>query len=430
MSRPNDLLKNVYRIFSPWPLTQDDVRLYVDLEAVRGETGFVESLANKIELEGQPTCQLLTGHLGSGKSTELGQLKGRLEHTTPKPFVLVCDILKDFNPTEIDFPEVLLLVMRQLAIELEKREQISLEPGFVERRWSWLKQHLFSEVEFEGLKLGQGLVELTGKLQHSPDTRKEFRKSIDPHTDTLIESANETIGVAKQRLRGKGYQDMVLLVDGLDKMTRDTHPQAECTVGEHLYIHRNKEMASLLCHVVYTIPLYLAYSSSAHTISSLYGITDIPVVPVAKVRNRPPSKEPFARGVKRFRDVVRRRLGDIKAKPDDVFAGDTMDQLIAASGGQLRELMIMVREAAAARLPIDDHAVERTLRGYRRTYARWLEKKHWPVIEEAAASGSIERCAENAQIIEQLLDSRAILHYRNDGEWYGPNPVLPEPPKT
>ena len=428
MASDEELLKKVYQQFSPAPLGADEQGLYVDLEAVRGNTGFVETLATPILLGNEPTCQLLTGHMGSGKSTELQQLKARLRASESVPLVIICDVSKELNPADLDYPDLLIMILRGLAIELEPMG-ISLQTGFFQKRAEWFKRNLLQEADLNGLKLKVGMAELTGILQHSPETKRKLRAFIDPETDSWIEAANDLIGKAKLELRKKGvYQDLVILVDGLDKMSRDDHAKGGCSIGEHLYIERKKELFSLMCHVVYTIPLYLAYSSSAHKITSLYGVTDIPVVPVTKVRERPPAGGPYEPGVEQFREVVRRRLDNIGATEKDIFESGAMDRLIELSGGQLRELIIMTRDAAVTRLPINDEAIERVANNPRRVYARWLERKHWAIIQEVRKTGRIARTDENASAADQLLDSRAILHYRNATEWFGDNPLLPEPP--
>ena len=62
------------------PLEAGDPR-YVDLTEVRGSFNLVEVFANRIKRTPSPTFhkQLITGHRGCGKSTELKQLKARLE---------------------------------------------------------------------------------------------------------------------------------------------------------------------------------------------------------------------------------------------------------------------------------------------------------------------------------------------------------------
>ena len=74
-----DLAQRVYREFSPEPLPPDrQTDLYVDLDEVRGKMDAVSRLERTIRFaEGKPTCQVLAGHRGSGKSTELLRLNAK-----------------------------------------------------------------------------------------------------------------------------------------------------------------------------------------------------------------------------------------------------------------------------------------------------------------------------------------------------------------
>ena len=42
---------------------------------------------------------------------------------------------------------------------------------------------------------------------------------------------------------------------------------------------------------------------------------------------------------------------------------------------------------------------------------------------------NLERTEENDELCMDLLESRAVLQYRNEKQWYNVNPLLPEPPK-
>jgi hypothetical protein len=59
---------------------EEDRSYYVDLSTVRGEK-LIESLSRKIVRisPDESTCQLFTGHIGCGKSTELLRLKHELQ---------------------------------------------------------------------------------------------------------------------------------------------------------------------------------------------------------------------------------------------------------------------------------------------------------------------------------------------------------------
>jgi hypothetical protein len=226
---------------------------------------------------------------------------------------------------------------------------------------------------------------------------------------------------------------MVVIVDDLDKMVVREHAATHCTTDEYLFVNRAAQLTALKCHVVYSMPLSLAYSHHEPTIKSTYG-GHVPVLPMTRVAGRPPSTKPYASGVKKFRDVIDRRLKAADAQQSDVFVSDEIrDALIALSGGQPSGLMSLVRDAIITHgLPIDAKSLERAKLAGRREYARQLRVEHWPILEEVRRTGSLTRTRDNEPLFRELLDSRAILQYANDEEWYGLNPMVAalKPPKT
>lgn len=424
----SDVLERVYRVFDPAPLEADQDDLYVDLDEVRGEAGLVNRLATRIRLSEQRTCQLLAGHHGSGKSTELKRLQRELETGDKRFFVVFCEARSDLDLNDVDFPEVLIAIVHQLAKQLKDRADIKLEPGYFRDRWERLKNLWGSEVDFEGLELGAGLVKIAGVIKSSPDARAQIRKAMEPDTGNLLYAANDVIGKATLELRKVGFHGLVILVDDLDKLVLRPHPVAECSTGEYLFIHRHGQLSAFECHVVYSMPLALAYSAQEQNIATLYG-AQVPVIPMTKVAQRPPRRSMHKPGMERFREVISARLRKVGVEEANVFETDKVrDRLIRLSGGQPRELIILTREAIiGGGLPINDAAVDRAEREGRRAFARQLRDEHWSLIDKVRNRGSLKRTQANDELVRELLDSRAVLQYLNEEEWYGINPLIAVP---
>jgi len=423
------LTEKVYRAFDPdKPVPPEADSVYVDLDDVRGRAGVVQRLANAVRRSDRSTCQLLAGHRGSGKTTELLRLQRALE-TDPnskKYFTVFCEADKDVDRNDVDFPDVLAAIIRQMASQLKKKG-IKLKPGYFTDRWKRITSLLGSEVSFEGLDLGEGMLKVTTAIKSSPDARLKIRELLEPDTGNWINAANDVIDEAILKLRKEGCHGLVIIVDDLDKMVLRPHLEAGCSTAEHLFVNRQAQLNAFRCHMVYTLPLPLAYSSQAPTLRSSYG-TSIHVVPMTKVATRPPENAPFEPGIAKFRDMIDMRLASIKADRKRVFESDTVrDELIRFSGGQPRELMILIREAFAKDdLPITAAGLTFAARDIRRSYARQMRRELWPIIEQVRATGRIERTADNDELVRELLDSRAILAYVNDDdeEWYNLNPII------
>lgn len=424
----SDVLERVYKVFDPAPLEADEVDLYIDLDAVRGEGAVVDHLAQRIRLSAKPTCLLLTGHRGSGKSTELKRLQRELENGEKRFFVVFCEARSDLDLNDVDFPEVLLTLVYQLAKQLKERADISLNPDVFKDRWERFKK-LLGNFSFEGVELDVVLLKITGAIKNSPDARDQVRKAMEPDTGNLLHAANDVIGEAKLELSKKHYHDVVILVDDLDKMVLREHAAAGCSTAEHLFINRHAQLSAFKCHTVYSMPLALAYSAQEQKIANLYG-GHPPVIPMTRITHRPPKGTVYKAGMDLFRAVIAARLRQAGQDEAAVFENDKIrDRLIKLSGGQPRELMILIREAIiGGGLPIKDDAVDRAEREGRRAYARQLREEHWTVLKQVGKKGKINRTLDNDEVVREVLDSRAVLQYVNKEEWYGLNPLVMQPP--
>lgn len=433
----NELLQQIYTVFNPVELKPGQENLYVKLDEARGSVGIVSGMARKIRLASGTTCQVLTGHKGCGKSTELWRLRHVLEDPDDgsQPYFVVSVTADDhMDRNDVDFPDVLIAIVREIAAQLKDRLKITLAPGFIRDRWQRLKKFFLSEVEFDQLSLDVGLAEISAKIKHSPDARIEIRKLLEPDADNWLKAANDVIGDAIAKVQDTKHRGLVVIVDGLDKMIPREHDTAACLTTEYLFVHRSAQLTAFNCHVIYTLPIELAYSHHQAKLRALYG-GDVPVVPMTKIASSPPKARPFAAGIEKLRDIIAVRLASKGAKDTDLFASNKVrDDLIKFSGGQPDELVRLVQEGIiVGGLPIDAAALKRCRENLRRAYRRQLRAHYWPVIEQIRATGQVARTDENEQAFRELLDSRTILLYMNDEEWYGLNPAIedlkpPEPP--
>ncbi len=219
-------------------------------------------------------------------------------------------------------------------------------------------------------------------------------------------------------------------MDGLDKMTLRPHPKVGCSTAEYLFAERHAQLTAFNCHLIYTMPIALAYSCRERDIANLYGCAAPPVVPMTMIFDATGKKNKA--GFDKFRDLIRRRLKKAGAKENDVFDNNsTRDKIIKYSGGQPRELITLIRDSIIeAELPITLSDIKKVARKARHAYARQLRQEHWAIIEQVRRDHALRRKEENDLLYMELLDNRAILQYENGGEWYGLNPLLPSPPTS
>lgn len=422
-----ELKKKLYELFDP---DSNECKFYTPLDEARGSQGLVTKLADNICMTDKPVCQLLAGHRGSGKSTELFRLKKELQEGENKYFVILFDAVanRNIDPLDVDFPEVLIAIITNLSDNLKKRLNIDLDPTYLKSLFEGIGKSLTSTVDFSKVELNTGLLKLSGALTKTPDLRKELRKKMAPIADQWIVATNSIIDTANEKIIANSYAGLVIIVDGLDKILMNRDPK-ERSCAEKLFDDWNVQLRSLNCHMLYTIPIALAYSGSERNIASNFGITSPPVIPMTKLFDEEGRE---TEGLCRFIEIINERINSVGVKLDDVFENGetTVRKLIKLSGGQPRELMVLIRGSMLGKdLPVKEASITEAAENITNAYRRQLWSEHWKEIEFAKKHHRLNRSSKNDRICMDLLDMRAVLQYKNGDEWYNLNPLLPDKPE-
>ncbi|MDQ7064640.1 MAG: hypothetical protein Q9P90_10395 [candidate division KSB1 bacterium] len=132
------------------PLEAGDPR-YVDLTPVRGHHNFVETIARRIRRSPAPQYhkQLITGHRGCGKSTELKQLAARLREQ--KFFVVYVDIESTLDLGDLNYLDVLVALAKGISEEMNNHS-IPIAKALLESLDAWFAEKILKEEEKEDIK--------------------------------------------------------------------------------------------------------------------------------------------------------------------------------------------------------------------------------------------------------------------------------------
>ena len=421
----------LYQVFEMGPLEANQIHdLYVDLAAVRGEDepGAVAAyLESSVRLASGHTCQLVSGHQGSGKSTELRRLQKQLQSGSERYFCVICDIEGELALDDTDFPDLLLAMMRATADALRRDLGIELKPGYFATRAGEIKALALSEVELKELSLDAMLGTIVATLKGSPESRSTIRKALEPKVDSLLHAANELFDEARGSLKQRGFKDLVLIVDGSDKLKLASSAKSGEYPGERLFVNRVDQTRGFAAHVVYAIPMALAFSVLVEELSSLYQ-QHTPIVPVTKLLDRQGKRVEAA--YQRFREIVDKRLAFAGANFGEVFADEAVcEELIRLSAGQPRVLCALIRDCLRGLKQFDKVTVKTVARRETMAMRRALELPHWLLIKEFAEGKQPIPDSKNRGAFRDLIGLRGLLHYRNDKEWLAVNPLIGELPE-
>ncbi len=405
-------IQNLFNAFDPSnPLPPGDP-VYVDCQKVRGNQNILTDLANKILLSGNKFIyQIYGGHRGTGKSTELLRLKQDLEAQHNYFVVYFSADEEDINPEDVQYTDILLACTRHL---LESLSSTKANPqpllSWLQDRWEDLQDLALTEVSLDHIQIEISLfTKLTTNLRTEPGQRQKIREKITPHTKTLIEALNKFIEDAQQKLRLSGSQ-LLLIADSLDRITPIIQADGR-TNHDHIFLDRNAQLKALNCHIIYTVPISMLYSSRATDLLDIYG--EAQILPMIMVRN--PDNSVCQPGLDTFKEIIAKRIYQVapKLNPEkDVFIDqETLETLCLISGGHVRTLMQLIQDAinnSNFTLPISTETVQIVIEEMREVYRSSINDDQWSIL--ATASNS-KRLKNNDSYLN-LLFSRCLLEYR------------------
>jgi hypothetical protein len=423
------LLKDLYNACNPfYPLPAGDPQ-YVDCQEVRGDDNITVDLGRSIQLSQQNICQLYAGHRGAGKSTELKRLEKYLAERGYFVVIFEADE-QDINPEDTEYTDILLACTRHL---LETIRDADSQPllDWMKGRWNDLKDLALTEVSFESLSLEMQIAQfskLTANLRTEPSLRQKIREKVNPYTPTLIDALNEFIRKAKRNLPDK-YSQLAVIADNLDRIVPFSKDGGERSNLDEIFLDRSEQLKALDCHVVYTVPISMVHSNRAADLSNNYNNAP-QVLPMIMVRN--PDGEVYQAGLAKMKEVIEKRAKQIapnlSLEIEWFNSTKTLEKLCLMSGGHVRNLLLMLREAITRTesLPITAASVQRAITNARNVYSRTVDKDDWPILAKVSISHRIL----NDEQHRKLLFNRCILEYRysdEEGEmqnWYDVHPLI------
>ena len=405
----------------------EDSQYYIDFATVRGGK-IIESLQRTITRisPNEPTCQLFTGHIGCGKSTELFRLKAAFE--ADGFYVVYFQSSQDLDMGDVDITDILLSIARQVSESLES-VKIKLKQGYFQNLFTEVAEFLQTPIEVAATaELSVGIAKITAKTKDSPKLRSQLRQYLEPRTNGILQAINEElIERATEEIKYKGYKGLVVIIDNLDRLD-DSLKASGRTQPEYLFVDRGEQLRKLNCHVVYTIPLTLIFSNDFGRMSNRFGVKP-KVLPMVPVQLR--SGINHDQGMDLLRQLVLARAFP-KLNPQERIAlishvfdsAETLDRLCRVSGGHVRNLLVLLYSCLQQEdPPFSRECLENVIQEYRDDLLSAITEQEWQLLFQVVQRQNVtgeEEC-------QTLLRSMFVFEYRDqDGRWFGINPALAE----
>lgn len=358
---------------------------------------------------------LFTGHKGSGKSTELNKLCFELED---KFFIVPVS----FQPRpDFTYVDVLLRIATSLFRRATEDEVVRKAPGTIlldlwEDLSRFLEHKIFGKLPVQPqipvsssltVKVNALAIELESKFETEAESRNTIRKTNEHQLTELLDKIN----LLADQVRLHYLKPVLFAVEGLDRF--------DLEIAREVFYGHAATLTGMRASVIYLFPIGLRYSSQFSTIQQYFDDEPI-ILPNVKTQYR--NGEPCAQGEEIRREFISSRL-DLS-----LVADDALDEISRASGGLIRHLIALVRDAALHALGrnaslIELQDVQRAINRMRGDFVGMLEQKHY----ETLLARYQDKNLSSDQIIQELLESLALLEYANDDYWCDVHPiVLPE----
>ncbi|MTJ10575.1 ATP-binding protein [Anabaena sp. UHCC 0204] len=406
----------------------EDRQYYIDFSEVRGAE-IIRELKRTITLLSpeSPTCQLFTGHIGCGKSTELLRLKAELEEQGFH--VVYFESSQSLDLADIDITDILLAIAREVSQSLESA-QIKLKPGYFQNLFTEIAELLQTPLDIGvEAELSVGIGKITAKTKDSPKLRSQLRQFLEPRTNGILESINKELLIpAKERLKKQGKAGLVVIIDNLDRIDNALKANGQYQ-PEYLFVERGEQLNKLNCHVVYTIPLVLIFSNALGRLTNRFGV-DPKVLPMVAIKQRNGTE--YQAGIKLLQQMIIARAfpgvnteEEIQNSITKIFdSPETLERLCKVSGGHLRNLlMLLFRCLQMEDVPLSRKCVETVIKKRCNELSLAITPDEWELLKEVWKTKTY-RGEEQYDI---LLRSMFVFEYRDEeGSWFDINPILIE----
>lgn len=418
---PARTLDDAVRLCDPFsPLDPcEDAALHEDLSQIRGGDHLAKIARNIRRAGGTPTLHLLSGHIGSGKTTELFLMKKRLESAEggvvpATTLFLDADAVLDW--TDVELEDILVALWSLVYEKAPAAAAKALGPVWKEQIKGILGALLTNLPD----QVPDALQKLLGDVRLAgPKQKQKVRAALGSVTTALIEGLNQ----AFEAIRGTPPNDpgcpLVVMIDNLEKLSEGQRANVE-----RLYLERMVALKQLEAHLVITVPLHLCYAAAGSSLIDLYD-GKVVVLPMIEVRKRAAEGDgDNPDGLAAMVHLLKRRVDFDLLFEEGAAAAE---RIARYSGGCIRHALRLVLDAVNEHdLPkVTTASIHRAAGEIQANFERVLSGAYVPILKQVARNNRFpESCDEQAK--QDLLRNLFVLEY-HDGElgpWWAVPPLV------
>ena len=434
----NDFRRDMHRALADAPLEPDDryrVPIHENLDVVDP----IRMMIDEIDFSGQQSIQFLSGFRGSGKTTELFRCRKMLEDKGA--LVLYADAMDYLNPAEpLELTEMLMVVAGAFSDAIVVHPELGTDiarESYWDRVWNFFtKTHVNIKevnagVEYAtpaGGPLGvlKGKFDIKAEIKTATTFKKQLQASLAGHQVALKNDVDDFIDNGIDAIREKigDTRNIVFIFDSLEKITGTRSNWNDLIRSAELLFTAYVDQLELPnLHAIYSVPPWLKFLLPA--------AVPMQMLPTIHLWKNTPDRTVDPPSWAILRDVIHRRLGDagtVRLFGQGLAGSASIDRLIAASGGHIRDLLRLFQETIKRTtiLPVDDAVVTGTINAATRNFPPLsLEDAKW--LRQIERTRDISFSAVNHLTVERaskFLDTHRVIYFVKGDAWYDVHPLL------
>jgi energy-coupling factor transporter ATP-binding protein EcfA2 len=397
----------IVRAFDPYhPIVIGDPQHYY----VERPDSPLDELMTKLMVNlNNPRKIILTGHRGSGKSSDLAKLAGDVADEVAAIWI---DAASTFNMFDVGQAELLIslgaAINRDVPVPKEFEALKESLSTYIEERVGGTTAALTTEV----------LKKVGLDFRHTLFDRETRRKiEIPPILGGIVDKINLIVAAAQKKTK----RPLLVIVDGLDRLDME--------VARRIFVN-NQWLAGAQCHIIFTVPISFYFSIHWQLARERQFVPFY--LPNVKLFHRD-SREMIPEGHTLMASLVHKRVRQIAP---EVLTQEALTLLVQMSGGVIRELITLVESSCikallAEKRQIDLKTARQAVEGYQREKASSLPYAYyWEVMAQVYRTHQLperrEKGPDGAEfsVSDALLEGLYVLAFSDVETWYDVHPTM------
>jgi hypothetical protein len=415
------------------PITPDHP-FYTDFSDVRGDfedrmiyktlNVDVKTLSyNRQANQGNKVLLFLAGMRGSGKTTELAKITGKL-HKSDCFFCVTCNLDTGLDINDLEYMDILIHQIERLIEDIQE-QGLDLDNDIVASLHAWFSERVKEvnkvikkeggfeiEIKAETPSLFSFLgiaAKLKSNLQGSKENADKIRTVFKNNFTVFAQKTNEFFEYVNMQLRKHNIaQELLFVVDGMEKV-------ATTEIRKKIIIGEAERIRQIKINTIFSLPIELM--SETQKLQQINAVVSFPFV---KIRERNGTLLPEA--IARFTAFVTKRIDE---KLFD--SRDTIEHAILMGGGSPRELL---RILEYANLFADDElgiitreALEKGIKKMAAQTSQYVTIAEFALLKTLKEDNQHDLPTATDETWQELLEKLIVLEY-NDGTYKRVHPVI------